>query len=75
MKMAFVVDQLLIEFYSGESRISPMWGVKLPGVLFEFFTVYTKLTEMAILASKDLKTPKKLPRVGLDLMPGIITGL
>ena len=26
---------------------------------FEFFTVYAKLAEMAILASKDLRTPKK----------------
>ena len=48
---------------------------KLCGTL-EFFTVYTKLAEMAILASKDLRTPKKkLPPVGLDLMHGIITGL
>ena len=34
-----------------------------------------KLAEMAILASKDLRTPKKLPPVGVNLMPGIITGL
>ena len=41
----------------------------------EFFTVYTKLAEMAILASNYLTTKKKLPPVGLDLMQGIITGL
>ena len=39
--------------------------------LIEFFTVYTKLAEMAILYSKD----KKLPPVGLELIPEIITGL
>ena len=45
-------------------------------VQIEFFTVYTKLAEMAILASKDLRTPKKkLLPVGLDLMQGIITAL
>ena len=43
---------------------------------FEFFTVCTKLAEMAILYSKDLTTAKKkLPPVGLDLMLQIITGL
>ena len=43
---------------------------------FEFFTVCKKLAEMAILYSKDLTTAKKkLPPVGLDLMPQIITGL
>ena len=31
---------------------------------FEFFTVYTKLVEIAVLASRDLKTAKKLPPVG-----------
>ena len=42
----------------------------------EFFTVYTKLAEMAILYSNDLITAKKeLPRVGLGLMLQIITGL
>ena len=42
----------------------------------EFFTVCTKLTEMAILYSKDLTTAKKsLPPVELDLMLQIITGL
>ena len=42
----------------------------------EFFTVCTKLAEMAILYSKDLTTAKKkLPSVGLDLMLQIITGL
>ena len=35
---------------------------------FEFFAVYTKLAEMAVLASKDLTTVKKLPLVGLNLM-------
>ena len=41
---------------------------------FEFFTVCTKLAEMAILYSKDLTTAKKkLPL--LDLMLQIITGL
>ena len=46
------------------------------GSIFEIFTVYTKLAEMAILASKNLRTLKqKLPPVGLDLMEGIITGL
>ena len=43
---------------------------------YEFFTVCTKLAEMAILYSKDLTTAKKkLPPVGLDLMLQIITGL
>ena len=42
---------------------------------FEFFTDYTKLAEMPLLASKDLTTAKKLPPVGLDLMQEIITGL
>ena len=42
----------------------------------EFFTVCTKLAEMAILYSKGLtKAKKKLPPVGLDLMLQIITGL
>ena len=36
-------------------------------VIFEFFTVYTKLAEIALLASKDLTTVKKLPPLGLDL--------
>ena len=41
-----------------------------------FFTVCTKLAEMAILYSKDFTTAKKkLPPVGLDLMLQIITGL
>ena len=41
---------------------------------FELFTVYTKLAQMAILASKDLRTPKKkLPPDGAR--PGNITGL
>ena len=44
--------------------------------LIEFFPVYTKLAEMAILASKDFRKPKNvLPPVELNLMPGIITGL
>ena len=42
---------------------------------FEFFSVNTKLAEMAILASKDLTAVKKLPPVGLDLMLKIITVL
>ena len=42
--------------------------------ILKFFTVYTKLVEMAGLASKDLTTAKKLPPVGLDLMQEIITG-
>ena len=42
---------------------------------FEIFTVCTKLAEMAILASKDLTTAKKLPPVGLDLVQEIIAGL
>ena len=42
----------------------------------EFFTVCTKLAEMAILYSKDLTTAKKkLPPVGLDLVHEIIAGL
>ena len=40
-----------------------------------FFTVYTKLVEMALLASKDLTNSKMLLPVGLDLMQEIITGL
>ena len=42
---------------------------------FEFFIVYTKLAEIAVLASKDSTTEKKLPPVELDLMQKIITGL
>ena len=42
----------------------------------EFFTVCTKLAEMALLYSKELTTAKKkLPPVGLGLMQEIITGL
>ena len=50
---------------------------------FEFFTVYTELAEMALLASKYLTTANKLKSsptnkffgpVGLDLMQEIITG-
>ena len=42
----------------------------------EFFTVCTKLAEMAILYSKDLTTAKKkLPPMGLDLVQEIIAGL
>ena len=45
-------------------------------ISFVFFTVYTKLAEMALLYSKDLTTAKKkLPPVGPDLMQEIITGL
>ena len=33
-------------------------------VLFEFFTVCTKLAEMAILYSKDLTTAKKVTSTG-----------
>ena len=40
--------------------------------IIEFFTVYTKLAEMQYWHQRTLK---KLPPVGLDLMPGIITGL
>ena len=53
-----------------------------PGILntvvfaIEFFTVCTKLAEMAILYSKDLTTAKKeLPPVGLDLVQEINAGL
>ena len=41
----------------------------------EFITVFTKLAEMALLASKDLTAAKKLPPVLLDLVQEIITGL
>ena len=42
----------------------------------EFFTVYTKLAEMALLYSKNLATAKKkLLLVELGLMLEIITGL
>ena len=44
-------------------------------VTIEFFTVCTKLAEMALLYSKDLITAKKLPLVELDLMQEIIAGL
>ena len=38
---------------------------KLPGLnALEFFTVYTKLAEMAILASTGLSTPKKVTSSG-----------
>ena len=40
-----------------------------------FFTVYTKLAEMALLASKDLTTAEKVTwGGGPNLMQGIITG-
>ena len=42
-------------------------------VAMEFFTVNTKLAEMAILAQK--KQQKRLLSVGLDLMQEIVTGL
>ena len=42
---------------------------------FKFFTVCTKLAEMALLYSKDLTTAKQLPPGVLDLMQEIITGL
>ena len=42
----------------------------------EFFTVCTKLAEMAILYSKNLTTAKKkLAPVGLNLVQEIIAGL
>ena len=42
----------------------------------EFFTVCTKLAEMAIFLFKGFNnSKKKLPPVGLDLMLQIITGL
>ena len=44
-------------------------------IAIEFFTVSTKLAEMVILASKDLRTLTNVPPVGLDLMEEIITGL
>ena len=44
-------------------------------VKIEFFTVYTKLAEMAVFASEDLTTAKKLPPVGFNLMQEIITDL
>ena len=44
-------------------------------ILIEFFTINTKLAELAVLASKDLTTTKKLPPVWLDLMQETITGL
>ena len=50
-----------------------VWQERWP---LEFFTVCTKLAEMAILYSKDLTTAKKkLPPVGLDLVQEIIAGL
>ena len=41
---------------------------------FEFCTVpcNTNLVEMAVLASKNLTTAKKLPLVGLDLMQELL---
>ena len=39
------------------------------------FTIDTKLAEMAVLASKDLTTAKKLPPTGLDLILLIINHL
>ena len=36
----------------------------IPKLAIEFFTVYTKLTEMALLYSKDLTTPKKVTSSG-----------
>ena len=48
-----------------------MLDTSMLALTFEFFTVNTKLSDMAILASKDLTAAKKLSPVGLDLM---ITG-
>ena len=43
---------------------------------FEFFTVNTKLAEIAVLTLKDLTTVKKsYLQWGFDLMHEIITGL
>ena len=45
-------------------------------ILFEIFTVNTKLAEVAVLASNDLTTAKKkLPPMRLDRIHQIITGL
>ena len=44
-------------------------------ISIDFFIVYTKLVEMALLASEDLTTAKKITSTGLDLMHEIITGL
>ena len=45
----------------------------ITALLIEFFTVCTKLAEMAILYSKDLITAKKkLPPGGLDLVLQIL---
>ena len=41
----------------------------------DFVLIARQLAEMAILASMDLTTERKLPPVGLDLMQEIITGL
>ena len=43
--------------------------------LFRFFTVNTKLAEMAVWATKDLATAKKLAPTELNLMLDIITVL
>ena len=50
--------------------------VKCVKFILEFFTVNTKLAEMAALASKDLTTAKKsYLQWELDLMQEIITSL
>ena len=45
---------------------------RLVTVSLEFFTVNTKLAEMALLASNDLTTAKEVTSGGLDLMQEII---
>ena len=43
------------------------WKVSLTEIAFEFFTVCTKLAEMAFLYSKDLTTAKKRYQLKSDI--------
>ena len=78
LKIQLLRDSIV--FYCNYSKLPYLVKCKINSVKslppIEFFTVYTKLAEMAVLASKDLSTAKKkLPPVGLDLMQEIITDL
>ena len=62
----------LISSFGHDTTISELNRMFQINGVSRVFQVYT---EMALLASKDLITAKKLPPVGLDLMLEIITGL
>ena len=59
--------------YFSAAKTEPWYWKAGNDKAIEFFTVNTKLAEMAVLASKDLTTAKR--SYLLNLMQGIITGL